>query len=77
MNKFKFKSRHISWQAVTNDKDVLSTVSSMPIEFNDGNFSLEGSTFPQRGKIFKLRERNIIKRRGQHMNQGNLSHQFC
>ena len=38
--------RHIaSWQALTNDKDILSTVSDMSVEFGDEKFSLEGSTF--------------------------------
>ena len=48
VNKFTSGSigRHIaSWQALANDKDILSTVSGMPIEFGDENFSLEGSTF--------------------------------
>ena len=48
VNKFTSGSigRHIaSWEALTNDKDILSTVSGMPIEFGDENFSLEGSTF--------------------------------
>ena len=44
VNKFisRFIARHIaSWQALTNDKDVLSTVSGMPIESGVENFPLE------------------------------------
>ena len=64
--------RHIaSWQALSNDKDILSTVSGMPIEFGDENLSLEGSTFemkfsPKEEKflneeIEKLLKKGVIK----------------
>ena len=41
VNKFTSGSigRHIaSWEALTNDKDILSTVSGMPIEYGDETF---------------------------------------
>ena len=77
--------RHIvSWQALTNDKDILSTVSGMPIEFGDENVSLEGPTFEIK---FSLKEKKFLNEEiekllkkllqgCQNMKQGNLSHQL-
>ena len=47
-------------------KVFFSTVSGVPIEFGDENFSLQESTFemnfyPKEKKIFEWRDRKIIK----------------